>query len=92
MLTTQYVRSSEYPLRVHHVVRLFGGRVSGRTIRHWANRGLLPAFRNGPRIWCFRIADVQQFAARVGLPMQGLNLCMDNPPTLTSAWTHRVAF
>jgi excisionase family DNA binding protein len=74
-MSSQYVRLIRYPLLVHHVVRMLG--VSARTVRYWASRGTLPAIKSGPKIWCFRIEDVQQFAAQLGRPLHGLNLCMD---------------
>lgn len=62
-MSSRYIRSADYPLLVHHVVRKLG--VPARTVRYWARRGILPAIKIGPKIWCFRHEDVQQRAGRL---------------------------
>jgi excisionase family DNA binding protein len=57
-MASHYVRSSDYPLQVHHVVKMLG--VSPRTVRYWAKSGKLEGIKNGPKIWCFRREDVER--------------------------------
>jgi excisionase family DNA binding protein len=57
-MPSHYARSAEYPLQVHHVVKMLG--VCERTVRNWAKSGRLKAIKNGPKIWCFRRSDVEQ--------------------------------
>jgi excisionase family DNA binding protein len=56
-MPSTFVRCSEFPLQVHHVVKVLG--VSARMVRYWAESGKLPAIKNGPKIWCFRRQDVE---------------------------------
>jgi len=51
-------------LYVCHVARRWN--VPERTIRHWARTGRIPAVKFGRKIWRFRLADVESFAARFG--------------------------
>jgi excisionase family DNA binding protein len=46
-------------LRVNNVARRCG--VSCRTIRSWADSGLLPATKRGPKLWFFKESDVNDF-------------------------------
>jgi excisionase family DNA binding protein len=50
------------PLLVHHVAKRLG--LSCRMVRYLARRGKLRAFKIGPKIWQFLVADVDQFRAR----------------------------
>jgi excisionase family DNA binding protein len=52
-----FMANGERVLSVHTVAVRFG--VSDRTIRLWAERGRLPAFKDGPKIWRFRATDVE---------------------------------
>jgi excisionase family DNA binding protein len=52
-------------LRTHNVARRL--KVSSRTVRWWAEKGLLPAKRYGVRPWAFDEADVIEFARVRGL-------------------------
>ena len=36
-----------------------------RTLRHWINRGILPAKRNGIRPWVIREADIEILRRRL---------------------------
>jgi len=58
-----YTADGERILSVHTAAVRLG--VSDRTVRLWAARGRLPAFKDGPKIWRFRETDVE--AARVRL-------------------------
>jgi len=58
-----YTAEGERILSVHTVAVRLG--VSDRTVRLWAAKGWLPAFKDGPKIWRFRETDVE--AARVRL-------------------------
>lgn len=49
-------------LRVHHVAKLCG--VSPRTVRSWAESGLLSGHKRGPKLWFFPEEDVQTFLTR----------------------------
>lgn len=62
MLGTASVCSTSRPLLVHHVARRLG--VSPRTVRYWAKNGQLPARKIGPKIWTFRVEDVEAFGKR----------------------------
>jgi len=53
-------------LRTHVVARRL--RVSPRTVRYWAKKGLLPAQRAGIRPWAFAEADVDKFGNDHGYP------------------------
>jgi len=58
-----YTAEGERILSVHTVaVRLD---LSDRTVRLWAARGWLPAFKDGPKIWRFRETDVEAVRARL---------------------------
>jgi len=50
-------------LSVHTVAIRFG--VSDRTVRLWAEKGRLPGFKDGPKIWRFRATDVEAVRARL---------------------------
>jgi excisionase family DNA binding protein len=50
-------------LSVHTVAVRFG--VSDRTVRLWAEKGRLPGFKDGPKIWRFRATDVEAVRARL---------------------------
>jgi excisionase family DNA binding protein len=50
-------------LSVHTVAVRFG--VSDRTVRLWAEKGRLPGFKDGPKIWRFRASDVERVRARL---------------------------
>lgn len=52
--------TAERPLLVHHVARRLG--VPRRTVRYWAATGRIPAIKAGPKIWKFRLIDVERFA------------------------------
>jgi excisionase family DNA binding protein len=62
-MPSQYVRSAEYPLQVHHAVKMLG--VCERTVRNWAATGRLNGIKNGPKIWCFRREDVDQLRREI---------------------------
>jgi excisionase family DNA binding protein len=53
-------------LRTHVVARRL--KVSPRTVRHWAEKGLIPAQRAGIRPWTFDEADVDKFSTDHGYP------------------------
>jgi len=53
-------------LRVHHVARMCG--VAPRTIRYWAEAGVLPGHKHGPRIWFFYENDVLTFLGTHRIP------------------------
>ena len=46
-------------LRVDAVAKRCG--VTQRTVRHWAEAGILPAYKRGPKLWAFRELDVDAF-------------------------------
>jgi excisionase family DNA binding protein len=46
-------------LRVNHVAKRLG--VADRTVRHYVETGVLPAFRRGMRILVFLESDVENF-------------------------------
>jgi len=50
-------------LSVHTVAVRCG--VSDRTVRLWAEKGRLPGFKDGPKIWRFRATDVEAVRARL---------------------------
>lgn len=52
------------PLCVHTVATRLG--VSRRTVRFWAQTGVIPAWKDGPRLWKFRAADIDEFARTGG--------------------------
>ena len=58
MPSHHYVRNTEFSLQVHRVKDMLG--VSARTVRYWAESGKLPGIKNGPKLWCFRRADVER--------------------------------
>ena len=58
-----YTTDGERILSVHIVAIRLG--VSDRTVRLWAARGWLPAFKDGPKIWRFRATDVEAARARL---------------------------
>jgi hypothetical protein len=51
-------------LLVHHVARRL--RLSRRMVRHLAQKGKFPGHKHGPRIWHFRISDVEELQ-RIGI-------------------------
>ena len=58
--------STDRYLYVCHVARRWN--VPERTVRYWARKGLIPAVKFGPKIWRFRLQDVEEIAARFGYP------------------------
>ena len=58
-----FTADGERVLSVHTVAIRFG--VSDRTVRLWAEKGRLPGFKDGPKIWRFRAADVEAARARL---------------------------
>jgi excisionase family DNA binding protein len=58
-----YTAEGERILSVHTAAIRLG--VSDRTVRLWAARGRLPAFKDGPKIWRFRASDVEAVRARL---------------------------
>ncbi len=58
-----YTTEGERILSVHTVAIRLG--VSDRTVRLWAARGWLPAFKDGPKIWRFRETKVEAARARL---------------------------
>jgi excisionase family DNA binding protein len=58
-----YTAEGERILSVHIVAVRLG--VSDRTVRLWAARGWVPAFKDGPKIWRFRETDVEAVRARL---------------------------
>ena len=58
-----FTADGERLLSVHTVAVRFG--VSDRTVRHWAEKGRLPGFKDGPKIWRFRATDVEAVRARL---------------------------
>jgi excisionase family DNA binding protein len=57
-----FTPDGERVLSVHTVAVRFG--VSDRTVRLWAEKGLLPGFKDGPKIWRFRATDVEAVRAQ----------------------------
>jgi excisionase family DNA binding protein len=57
-----FTADGERILSVHTVAVRFG--VSDRTVRLWAEKGRLPGFKDGPKIWRFRATDVEAARAR----------------------------
>ena len=55
----RYGKKNDRPIRTHHAARILG--FSCRTIRHWAQNKLLPAFKEGRKEWRFRRQDVMAF-------------------------------
>jgi excisionase family DNA binding protein len=60
-----FTEDGERVLSVHTVAVRFG--VCDRTIRLWAERGRLPGFKEGPKIWRFRATDVAKAHARLAI-------------------------
>jgi excisionase family DNA binding protein len=58
-----FTSDGERVLSVHTVAVRLG--VSDRTVRLWAERGWLPGFKDGPKIWRFRETDVEAERARL---------------------------
>jgi excisionase family DNA binding protein len=58
-----FTADGERVLSVHTVAARFG--VCDRTIRLWAQRGQLPGFKDGPKIWRFRATDVAAVHAQL---------------------------
>jgi len=58
-----FTADGERVLSVHTVAVRFG--VSDRTVRLWAEKGRLPGFKDGPKIWRFRATDVEAVRARL---------------------------
>jgi excisionase family DNA binding protein len=58
-----FTADGERVLSVHPVAVRFG--VSDRTVRLWAKKGRLPGFKDGPKIWRFRVTDVETVRARL---------------------------
>jgi excisionase family DNA binding protein len=58
-----FTADGERVLSVHTVAVRFG--VCDRTIRLWAEKGRLPGFKDGPKIWRFRTTDVEALGARL---------------------------
>jgi len=58
-----YTADGERILSVHTAAVRLG--VSDRTVRLWAARGRLPAFKDGPKIWRFRETDVEAVRVRL---------------------------
>jgi excisionase family DNA binding protein len=58
-----FTADGERILSVHTVAIRFG--VSDRTVRLWAQKGRLPGFKDGPKIWRFRASDVEAARARL---------------------------
>jgi len=58
-----YTAEGERILSVHTVAIRLG--VSDRTVRLWAARGRLTAFKDGPKIWRFRESEVEAARARL---------------------------
>ena len=58
-----FTKDGERVLSVHTVAVRFG--VSDRTVRLWAEKGRLPGFKDGPKIWRFRATDVEAVRARL---------------------------
>ena len=58
-----FTADGERVLSVHTVAIRFG--VSDRTVRLWAEKGRLPGFKDGPKIWRFRATDVETVRARL---------------------------
>jgi excisionase family DNA binding protein len=66
METSKHVTAQPTPgrrlLLVHHVAKRTG--LSRRTIRHLAQRGKIPAFKLGPKIWGFDPRFVDMYAEK----------------------------
>lgn len=58
-----FTKDGERVLSVHTVAVRFG--VSDRTVRLWAAKGRLPAFKDGPKVWRFRATAVEAVRARL---------------------------
>ena len=58
-----YTADGERILSVHTAAVRLG--VSDRTVRLWAAKGRLPAFKDGPKIWRFRATAVEAARARL---------------------------
>jgi excisionase family DNA binding protein len=58
-----FTADGERVLSVHTVAVRFG--VSDRTVRLWAEKGWLPGFKDGPKIWRFRATDVEAVRRRL---------------------------
>ena len=58
-----FTREGERILSVHTAALRLG--VSDRTVRLWAARGWLAAFKDGPKIWRFRESEVEAARARL---------------------------
>jgi excisionase family DNA binding protein len=51
--------SKEHLICAHWTAKKLG--VAERTVRHWANTGVLPAIRLGEKLWMFRPSDIDEF-------------------------------
>jgi excisionase family DNA binding protein len=60
-----FTADGERVLSVHTVAVRFA--VSDRTVRNWAQKGRLPGFKDGPKIWRFRATDVEAARARLNI-------------------------
>ena len=58
-----FTADGERVLSVHTVAVRCG--VCDRTVRLWAEKGRLSGFKDGPKIWRFRAADVEAVRARL---------------------------
>lgn len=58
-------------IRSNNVAHMIG--VSERTVRKWAQSGLLTAYKHGPKIWFFKESDVLAFLehTRINMPLAG---------------------
>jgi excisionase family DNA binding protein len=62
-LMKAFTADGERILSVHTVAIRFG--VSDRTVRLWAEKGRLRGFKDGPKVWRFRVTDVEAVRARL---------------------------
>jgi len=67
-----FLRQAGRCLRVHNVAKLCG--VSGRTVRSWAESGLLPGHKIGPKIWFFNEAALQGGLGGISVKIRTSNI------------------
>jgi excisionase family DNA binding protein len=58
-----FTADGERVLSVHTVAVRLG--VCDRTVRFWAEKGWLPGFKDGPKIWRFRETEVEVVRVRL---------------------------
>jgi excisionase family DNA binding protein len=57
-------------LRVNNAARFLG--VAPRTVRQWAEAGLLPAHKRGPKLWFFYESDLVAYLTSASPKLSGI--------------------